>query len=78
MAMSVLNRCMPTGKLIHQASPQFKRLSLPRRRKRASYSVDSHTVADCAKFTASAEPLLLRDPGFIRLAVAARGLFVAQ
>jgi hypothetical protein len=76
--MSVLNRCVPTGKLIHQASPQFECLSLPRRRKRASDPVDSHAAADRAKCTTSAAPLLLRDPDSVRLAVAADGPSVAQ
>jgi hypothetical protein len=76
--MSVLNRCVPTGKLIHQASPQFERLSLPRRRKRASDPVDGHAVADRAQCPTCAAPLLLRDPDSVWLAVAACGPFVAQ
>jgi hypothetical protein len=78
MTLSVLSRCMSTRKLIHQASPQLKCFSLPRRRECASYPVDSHTVANNVEFTTSAKSLLPRDPEFMRLAVANRGLFVAQ
>jgi hypothetical protein len=64
--------------LIHQACPQFERLSLPRRRKRASYPVDGHVVAYNARITVSTEPLLLRNYGSVELTVAGRGLSPAR
>jgi hypothetical protein len=45
------------GQLVHQTGPQFECLSLPRRRKGASYPIDSHL---CAQADSPARPLLLR------------------
>jgi hypothetical protein len=59
--MSVLNRYVLPRKLVHQASPQFKSLSLFRRRKRASDPIDSHNVLDSVEATTPAAPLLRRS-----------------
>jgi hypothetical protein len=75
---SVLDTCLCSWELIHQASSQFECLSLPWRRKRASYSVDSHDLVSSAKVTTSAEPLLPQDPGFVNLMGTGSPLPVAQ